>query len=118
VSQCAGIWLGGADHEKRIMCLLLPQEPIVRACPLWVISGQTVLGQNPALSAIVRKRTWSALFAAILALQVWSLDALDRPSTSNKITQKGLASSRRQSGTVSSSGRWLRFGILPRRLLR
>jgi hypothetical protein len=39
VSQCAGIWLGGADHEKRIMCLLLPQEPIVRACPLWVISG-------------------------------------------------------------------------------
>ena len=40
------------------------------------------------------------------------------PSTSNKIIQKGLASSRRQSGTVSSSGRWLRFGILPRRLLR
>ena len=40
------------------------------------------------------------------------------PSTSNKIIQKGLAFSRRQSGTVSSSGRWLRFGILPRRLLR
>ena len=36
--------------------------------------------------------------------------------TSNKIIQKGLASSHRQSGTVSSSGRWLRFGILPCRL--
>jgi hypothetical protein len=32
--------------------------------------------------------------------------------------QKGLAFSRRQSGTVSGFGRWLRFGILPRRLLR
>jgi hypothetical protein len=40
------------------------------------------------------------------------------PETSNKIIQKGLAFSRTQSGTVSSSGRWLRFGILPRRLLR
>jgi hypothetical protein len=40
------------------------------------------------------------------------------PSTSNKIIQKGLASSPGQSGTVPSSGRWLRFGILPRRLLR
>jgi hypothetical protein len=38
------------------------------------------------------------------------------PSTSNKIIQKGLAFSRRQSGTVSSSGRCLRFGILPHRL--
>ena len=38
--------------------------------------------------------------------------------TSNKIIQKGLASARRQSGTVSSSECWLRFGILPRRLLR
>jgi hypothetical protein len=36
-------------------------------------------------------------------------------STSNKIIQKKLAFSRRQSGTVSSSGRRLRFGILPRR---
>jgi hypothetical protein len=35
------------------------------------------------------------------------------PSTSNKIIQKGLAFSRRQSGTVSGSGRCLRFGILP-----
>jgi hypothetical protein len=26
-------------------------------CPLWVISGQTILGQNPTLSALVRKRT-------------------------------------------------------------
>ena len=39
-------------------------------------------------------------------------------STSNKITQKGLAFSFNQSGTVSSSGRGLRFGILPCRLLR
>jgi Protein of unknown function (DUF3489) len=38
------------------------------------------------------------------------------PSASNKIIQKGLAFSRRQSGTVPSSGRWLRFGILPCRL--
>jgi hypothetical protein len=30
--------------------------------------------------------------------------------TSNKIIQKGLASARRQSGTVSSSERWLRYG--------
>ena len=26
-------------------------------CPLWVISGQTIAGQNPHLSAIVRQRT-------------------------------------------------------------
>src|SRR5450631_790457 len=26
-------------------------------CPLWVISGQTVTGQNPVLSALVQKRT-------------------------------------------------------------
>ena len=26
-------------------------------CPLWVISGQIVLGQNPTLSALVQKRT-------------------------------------------------------------
>ncbi len=38
------------------------------------------------------------------------------PSTGNKIIQKGLAFSLRQSGTVSSSGRCLRFGILPCRL--
>jgi hypothetical protein len=38
--------------------------------------------------------------------------------TSNKITQKGLAFSRTQSGTVSSSEAWLRFGFLPRRLVR
>jgi hypothetical protein len=28
-----------------------------RQCPLWVISGQTVAGQNPRLSALVQKRT-------------------------------------------------------------
>ena len=31
--------------------------PAELASPLWVISGQTVPGQNPTLSAIVRKRT-------------------------------------------------------------
>ena len=39
-------------------------------------------------------------------------------STSNKIIQIGLAFSLRQSGSVSGSRRWLRFGILPRRLVR
>ena len=28
-------------------------------CPLWVISGQTIPGQNPLLSAMVRKRTFA-----------------------------------------------------------
>ena len=27
-------------------------------CPLWVISGQTVPGQNPAMSAVVQKQTF------------------------------------------------------------
>jgi hypothetical protein len=39
-----------------------PQKLALNQCPLWVISGQTVLGQNPALSAVVRKRTWPAHF--------------------------------------------------------
>src|SRR5512132_3740598 len=29
----------------------------ISECPLWLISGQTVLGQNPTLSVIVQKRT-------------------------------------------------------------
>jgi hypothetical protein len=56
------------------------------------------------------------LSGAILALQDLIIGCSGSPSTSNKIIQKGLAFSRRQSGTVSSSGRCLRFGILPRRL--
>ena len=34
-------------------------HPLVRIfqCPLWVISGQTIPGQNPPLSALVQKRT-------------------------------------------------------------
>ena len=39
-------------------------------------------------------------------------------STSHKIIKKGLAFSTRQSGSVGGSRRWLRFGILPRRLVR
>jgi Protein of unknown function (DUF3489) len=56
----------------------------------------------------------SALFGAASLI----LEQAGSPETSNKIIQKGLACSRRQSGTVSSSECWLRFGILPRRLLR
>jgi hypothetical protein len=51
---------------------------------------------------------WSAPSSAILALQVLIL-AQDRAKPANKIIQKGLASARRQSGTVSSSECWLRF---------
>src|ERR1019366_8941797 len=32
--------------------------PANRQCRLWVISGQTIPGQNPPLSAVVRKRTF------------------------------------------------------------
>jgi len=31
--------------------------PPLIECPLWVISVQTVAGQNPPLSALVQKRT-------------------------------------------------------------
>ena len=79
-------------------------------------ASQNVL--KMALSAIVRKRTLvSALFGNLGAANL-ILGRSGSPSTSNKIIQKRLASSRGRSGTVPSSGRWLRLGILPRRLLR
>ena len=30
-------------------------------CPLWVVSGQTIAGQNPTLSAVAQKRTFVRL---------------------------------------------------------
>ena len=79
---------------------------------------QNVLRQNPALSAIVRKRTLVSAFCGDPGAASLILGRSGTRPTSNKITQKGLAFSCKQSGTVPSSGRWLRFGILPRRLLR
>ena len=65
-----------------------------------------------------RKRTLvSALFGNLGAASSIRVCAGSR-QTSNKIMQKGLAFSRTQSGTVSSSEAWLHFGILPRRLVR
>ena len=86
--------------------------------PLWVKETSWPYGRMAARCPLYpRKRTLVSTSATFLALQVdpW----MPRIAlTSNKIIQKGLASSHRQSGTVPSSGRWLRFGILPRRLLR
>jgi hypothetical protein len=79
---------------------------------------QNVLGQNPALPAIVRKWTLVSIFFGDLGAASLILGSPGSSPTSNKITQKGLAFSFNQSGTLSGSGRWLRFGILPRRLLR
>ena len=68
-----------------------------------------------------RQRMWAEIANSVLAetgddAASLVLGCSGSPATSNKIIQKGLAFSRRQSGTVPSSGRWLRFGILPRRL--
>jgi hypothetical protein len=76
-------------HDVRTMSALPPIADI----------GQRLLRANPGAANLV-------------------LGCSGSPSTSNKIIQKELAFSRRQSGTVFSLERWLRFGILPRRLLR
>jgi hypothetical protein len=47
---------------------------------------------------------------------VGSVDDRAAPKTSNNIIQKGLAFPRKQSASVTSSGRQANLGILPRRL--
>jgi Protein of unknown function (DUF3489) len=69
------------------------------------------------MSAIPRKRTLVSAFFGNLGAASLIVGCAGSPYTSNKITPKGLASWRRQSGSVPSSECWLRSGILPRRLL-
>jgi hypothetical protein len=71
---------------------------------------------NVGFSGGEKKRN-EILQMAVLQPRLAVLRCSASPSTSNKIIQIGLAFSRRQSGSVSGSRRWLHFGILPRRLV-